>query len=85
MKISEVVSSLSFFLTAPKTFLLIECCHCSLSKNLFQHYVSGLFIDTLMVLTVNDTNCRMSHSCAIFTDPDILSGELGCCGTLLSS
>jgi hypothetical protein len=37
------------------------------------------------VLTVYDTNCRRSHSCAIFEDPDTVIRELCYCGTLLSS
>ena len=38
-----------------------------------------------MVLEVNDANCRMSHSCTIFKDPDIISREVCYCGILLRS
>ena len=37
-----------------------------------------------MLLAVNDTNCRMSHSCAIFKDPDIISRDLWYCRILSS-
>jgi len=65
--------------------LLIGCCHCFFVRTHILHYISGLFIDSFMVLTVYDTNYRRSYSCAMFKYPDIIIRELCYCGTSLST
>ena len=74
------------FLTVPENILLIGCCHCfSLQESIFQHYISGLFMDSFMVLRVYDTSCRRSHSYAMFKDPHIIIRALRYYEILLSS
>ena len=61
MKISEVVCSIFFFLTAPVNILFIGCCHCfSFHESACLHYLSGLFIDSFIMLRIYD-NIWMCH------------------------
>jgi hypothetical protein len=43
--------------------------------------MSGLFIDSFVVLTANVADCRWSHGCATLKDPDIIISAQHHCGT----